>query len=52
MRMKKFKYAPKGIPPLTEEQWAVVEGEIKRKPTKKEIERFKQIKEIFKDVSL
>lgn len=43
---------PKAVPPLNDEQWAVVENEIKRKPDKKDIERFKKIKETFKNIPL
>lgn len=39
IKMRKFKYAPKGIPPLTEEQWK----ELTRPLTKQEKEKQKKI---------
>ena len=38
--------------PLTEEQWAAVEKELKRKPSKADIERIKRAKETFKNCPL
>ncbi|MFB3890143.1 MAG: hypothetical protein ACE14S_11675 [Candidatus Bathyarchaeia archaeon] len=43
---------PKPIPPLTDEQWAVVEKEMKRKPSKKDAERLKRIERTFKNCPL
>jgi uncharacterized protein YneF (UPF0154 family) len=43
---------PKPIPPLNEEQWAAVQKEIKRKPSKKDIKRIKRAKETFKNCPL
>jgi hypothetical protein len=43
---------PEPVPSLTEEQWAVVEKELKRKPSKADIERIKRAKETFKNCPL
>jgi len=43
---------PEPIPPLTEEQWATVVKELKRKPSKADIERIKRAKETFKNCRL
>jgi uncharacterized protein YneF (UPF0154 family) len=40
---------PKPIPPLNEEQWAAVEKEMQRKPSKKDVERVKRAKKTFKN---
>lgn len=39
---------PKAIPLLTEEQFAVLEQELKREPTAKDVERIKRAKTILK----
>jgi len=43
---------PEPITPLTEEQWAAVLKEIKRKPSKVDIERIKRAKETFKNCTI
>lgn len=43
---------PKPIPPLSEEQIAELQKEIKRKPSKEDIKRIKRAKEIYKRHSL
>lgn len=43
---------PRPIPLLTEEQFEFIENEVKRKPTKGEIERIKRIKKRFKNTKL
>lgn len=43
---------PKGVPPLADEQWAAVEKELKRKPSKADIKRIKRAKETFKNYPL
>lgn len=43
---------PKPIPSLSEKQFAQIQKEIERKPSKKDIERIKRAKEIFKDCDL
>ena len=43
---------PNPIPLLTEEQWKFVEKEMKRKPIKEEIERFKRIRKKIKNFKL
>jgi uncharacterized protein YneF (UPF0154 family) len=40
------------IPPMTEEQWAAIEKEMKRKPSKADIERIKRAKKTFKNCPL
>lgn len=46
------KMLPKPIPPLNEEQWATVEKEMKRKPSKKDVERLERVKKTFKNCPL
>jgi hypothetical protein len=43
---------PKPIPALNAEQWATVEKEMKRKPSKKDAERLKRVKKTFKNCPL
>jgi len=43
---------PKPIPSLTEEQFAEIRKEIKRKPSTEDIRRIRRAKETFKRVSL
>ncbi|HUK85375.1 MAG TPA: hypothetical protein VLU95_05905 [Candidatus Acidoferrum sp.] len=43
---------PKPIPALDAEQWATVEKEMKRKPSKKDLERAKRAKKTFKNYPL
>jgi hypothetical protein len=43
---------PKGIPPFDEEQWKALEKELKRKPTKKDEERYRRATEAFRNCSL
>jgi len=43
---------PKPIPPLNEEQFAVIQKEMKRMPSKQDILRAKKAKEIVKRYSL
>ena len=40
---------PSAIPLLTDEQWKFIEDELSRKPTQKDIDKLKRIKEMFKD---
>ena len=40
---------PKPIPTSNAEQWATVEKEMKRKPSKKDVERLKRVKKTFKN---
>jgi uncharacterized protein YneF (UPF0154 family) len=46
------KMLPEPIPPMTEEQWAAIEKEMKRKPSKADIERIKRAKKTFKNCPL
>ncbi len=50
--MRFVKLLPEPVPPLTDEQWAVVVKEMKRKPNKKDLERVKRAKEAFKNCPL
>jgi len=43
---------PKSIPPLSEEQFQVLEEEIKRTPSEKDIKRISRAKEILKRCSV
>lgn len=46
--MRKFKYAPKGIPPLTEEQWKELEKEMDNPLTEKQKEIWRRAEEIYR----
>ena len=48
--MKKFKYAPKPIPPLTEEQWKVLEKSMNRPMTEKEKEMWRRAEEVYRSI--
>ena len=50
MKMKKFKYAPEGIPPLTLEQWKHLEEELDKPMTEKEKETWRRATEVFKKI--
>lgn len=50
IEMKKFKYAPKGILPLTEEQWEMLEKELEKPMTEKEKETWRRATEAFKKI--
>lgn len=45
--MRKFKYAPESIPPLTSEQWKALEKELDKPPTEKQKETFKRAQEVY-----
>lgn len=51
--MTKFKYAPKGIPPLelTPKEFAKFEKEMNRKLTKKEIAHLKHCREVYRKMT-
>jgi len=42
--MRKFKYAPKSIPLLTEEQWKMLEEEMQKPMMDKEKEIWRRVK--------
>jgi len=50
--MKKFKYAPEAIPPLTEEQWKVLEEAMNRPMTEKDKEMWRRAQEVFKAIKV
>jgi len=50
--MKKFKYAPKSIPPLTEEQWKMLEEAMNRPMTEKDKELWRRAQEVFKAIKV
>jgi len=43
---------PKPIPLLNEEQFALIQKEMKRTPSKEDVKRIKRAKETFKDCRL
>ena len=48
--MRKFKYAPKGIPPLTPKQWEALEKEMDKPPTEKQKKIFKRAQEVYEAI--
>jgi len=43
---------PKPVRPLTKTQWSAIEADMKRKPSAKDIERVKRVKENFKNYDI
>ena len=48
--MKKFMYAPRGIPPLTEEQWKVLEEAMNKPMTEKDKELWRRAEEVYRSI--
>ena len=52
IKMRKFKYAPTAIPPLTEEQWKMLEEAMNRPMTEKDKELWRRAQEVFKAIKV
>lgn len=49
--MRKFKYAPEPIPPLTPEQWEFLEKEMNKPLTKKQRALWKRAKKVYDTIN-